>query len=88
MFLKSQYAATEYAKPLQAFQRYITGLGKSGYSTEKLGRFIRKVFELQKPKARYAIVPDPIPNWILPLVLPDRWLDKFIGRNLGLLPKQ
>lgn len=83
----SQYAVTEYAKPLQAFQRYITGLGKSGYSSEEVGRFIRKVFELQKPKARYAIVPDPVPNWILPLVLPDRWLDKLIGRNLGLLPK-
>lgn len=84
----SQYAATEYARPLQAFQRYITGLGKAGYSPEKVGRFIRKVFELQNPKARYAIVPAPILNWVLPLALPDRWLDKLIRRNLGLLQKQ
>jgi len=84
----SQYAATEYAKPLQAFQRYITGLGKAGYSPEHVGRFVRKVFELQKPKARYAVVSNLIPNWVLPLAVPDRWLDKIIGRNFGLLPKQ
>jgi NAD(P)-dependent dehydrogenase (short-subunit alcohol dehydrogenase family) len=84
----SRYTTTEYAKPLQAFQRYITGLGKAGYSSEYVARLIRRVFELQKPKARYAIVPNPIFNWILPLAMPDRWLDKTIGRNLGLLPKQ
>lgn len=84
----SQYAATEYAKPLQAFQQYSTGLGRRGYSPEYVGKFIRKVFELPNPKTRYAIVPNPLPNWILPLAMPDRCLDKLIGRNLGLLPKQ
>lgn len=84
----SRFAGTEYFSSLQIFQRYITGLGKAGYSQEKIGRFIKKVFELQNPKSRYAIVPNPILNWVLPLALPDRWLDKIIGRNLGLLPKQ
>ncbi|MBD2020177.1 SDR family oxidoreductase [Leptolyngbya sp. FACHB-36] len=84
----SRYAKTEYAKPIQAFQQYITGIGRQGYSPDVVGRFIRKVFETQTPKARYAIVPNPIRNWILPLALPDRWLDNFIGRNLGLLPKR
>jgi len=83
----SRYAATEYGKPIQAFQRYLIGIGKAGYSPEVVGQFIRKVFETQNPKARYAIVPNPIPTWLLPLALPDRWLDKLIGRNLGLLPK-
>lgn len=84
----SRYAATEYAGSLEAFQRYITGLGKAGYSAEEIGRFIRKVFELKHPKARYAVVPNSFRNWILPLALPDRWLDRFVGRNFGLLPKR
>lgn len=83
----SRYAATEYGKPFQAFQRYFVSIGKAGYSPEAVGRFIRKVFEKQNPKTRYAIVPNPLPNWFLPLVLPDHWLDKLIGRNFGLLPK-
>ena len=49
---------------------------------------MRKVFERQHPKARYVIVPHPFSNWILPLALPDRWLDRIIGKNLGLLPKK
>ena len=84
----SRYAETEYGKSIQTFQRYITSLGKAGYSPEKIGRFIRRVFELQHPKTRYAVVPNPISNWLLPLALPDRWLDKLIGKNLGLLPKR
>ncbi|WP_199305728.1 SDR family NAD(P)-dependent oxidoreductase [Pseudanabaena sp. FACHB-2040] len=84
----SQYAATEYAKPLQAFQRYMTGLGKAGYSPDQVGEFIRQVFELKAPKTRYAFVPNPLFNWVLPLAMPHRWLDRAIGRNLGLLPKK
>ncbi|XGV99116.1 MAG: SDR family oxidoreductase [Leptolyngbya sp. BL-A-14] len=84
----SRYAETEYGESIQTFQRRFISIGKAGYSPEKVGQFIRKVFELQHPKARYAVVPNPISNWILPLALPDRWLDKLIGKNLGLLPKQ
>ncbi|BAZ49300.1 putative oxidoreductase [Nostoc sp. NIES-4103] len=84
----SRYATTEYAKPMQAFQKYFTRMGKQGYSPEVIGQFIKKVFETQNPKARYAIVPNPIPNWIIPLALPHRWLDKLIARDFGLLPKQ
>lgn len=84
----SRYAATEYASPLRAFQQYATGIGKQGYSPEVVGRFIRRVFETQNPRTRYAIVPNPIVNWFLPLALPDRWLDKLIGRNFGLLLKK
>jgi NAD(P)-dependent dehydrogenase (short-subunit alcohol dehydrogenase family) len=83
-----QYAVTEYAKSMRAFQEYITGMGKRGYSPEVMGRFIFNVFEQQSPKARYAIVPNPVRDWLLPLLLPDRWLDKLIGRNVGLLSKQ
>jgi NAD(P)-dependent dehydrogenase (short-subunit alcohol dehydrogenase family) len=84
----SRFAATEYAEPIEKFQKYALSLGKAGNSPEKIGRFIRKVFELENPKVRYAIVPNPILNWFLPLVLPDSWLDKIIGRNFGLLPKR
>lgn len=84
----SRYAATEYVKPLRVFQQYATGIGKQGYSSEVVGQFIRRVFETQNPRTRYAIVPNPIANWLLPLALPDRWLDKLIGRNFGLLPEK
>lgn len=63
-------------------------IGKQGYSPEVVERFIRRVFETQNPRTRYAIIPNPIGNWFLPLALSDRWLDKLISRNFGLLPEK
>jgi NAD(P)-dependent dehydrogenase (short-subunit alcohol dehydrogenase family) len=84
----SQYDSTEYQSTLEVFQKYMTGVGKAGYSPDVVGKFIRTAFESRHPKSRYAIVPDPVPNWYLPRILPDLWLDKLIGKRFGLVPKK
>jgi NAD(P)-dependent dehydrogenase (short-subunit alcohol dehydrogenase family) len=81
----SQYEGTKYAPSMRTFQHQMVSQGKAGYAPEKIGQFIYAVFERKNPKSRYAIVPNPIPNWIIPRLLPDRWLDKLIGKTLGLL---
>jgi hypothetical protein len=43
------------------------------------------VFEKQKPKTGYTIVPDEFANFTLPRLLPDRWLDRLIARKAGLV---
>lgn len=83
----NKYTETDYAASINSFQKYIVEPGKNGLSEAILGEFIRKVFENEKPKTRYAILRDRFKNWIIPRLLPDRWLDKSIGKNLGLLPK-
>ena len=79
-----RYTDTDYAEPLERFRRYAEGLAKSGYSTEEFGRHVRKVFEKKRPRTRYAIVPGRFANFTLPRLLPDRWLDRLIARNVGL----
>jgi NAD(P)-dependent dehydrogenase (short-subunit alcohol dehydrogenase family) len=83
----SKYDLTEYRSILQTFKQYFIKMGKSGYSPETVGKFIRTVFEIKNPKSRYAIVPNAIANWYLPKILADRWLDKIIGKQFGLMPK-
>jgi NAD(P)-dependent dehydrogenase (short-subunit alcohol dehydrogenase family) len=83
----SQYATTEYAEPMRAFQQFMVKVGKAGYSSEKVGQFIYRVFEAKHPKTRYTITPDPYANWYLPQWFPPRWLDRMIGKSVGLLPK-
>ena len=78
------YTQTDYAGPLDRFQRYAEKLAGNGYSPETFGGFVRKVFEAQRPKTRYAIVPGRFTDWTIPASLPDRWLDRLIGRSLGL----
>lgn len=42
------------------------------------------MFEKQKPKTRYAIVPGRHANWTIPASMPDRLLDRITARNVGL----
>lgn len=84
----SRYDATEYGKPMRGFLQFLVRRGKQGYSPDVVARLIRKAVETPHPKARYAIVPNPISGWTLPSILPDRWLDRMIGKDAGLLPEQ
>jgi hypothetical protein len=52
---------------------------------EEFGKAIRLIFELPRPKTRYAIVPRAFTDWTIPSILPDRTLDNLIGRFLGLV---
>jgi short-subunit dehydrogenase len=79
-----RYEGTDYAEPLDNFRRYAEVQAKSGYSPEEFGRHVVKVFEKKRPRTRYAIVPGKFTNFTLPRLLPDRWLDRLIARNVGL----
>lgn len=79
-----RYADTDYAEAISRFGDYAQGLAKNGYSPEQFGRFVREVFEKEKPRTRYAIAPRKFVNFTIPRLLPDRWLDRLIARNIGL----
>ena len=79
-----RYDKTDYSGPLNRFQTFAEKLVSGGDSPEKIGEFIRKVLEVKRPKTRYAVVSGKFTDWIVPTTLPDRWLDRLIGRSLGL----
>ena len=83
----SKYLTTDYAESATIFQKQFVQQGKEGYRPEIFGKFVRKVFETPKPKTKYAIVPNLLRDWVIPTALPDRWLDKIIGRKFGLFQK-
>jgi len=83
--ISGRYAQTDYAGPLGRFQGYAERLASNGYSPETFGGFVRKVFEAKRPRTRYAIVPGRFTDWTVPTSLPGRWLDRLIGRSLGLM---
>jgi short-subunit dehydrogenase len=83
----SKYLTTDYAESVTTFQKHFVQQGKKGYPPEVFGKFIRKVFETPKPKTKYAIVPNLLLDWIIPNTLPARWLDRIIGKKIGLFQK-
>ena len=83
-----KYAETDYAESISIFQNYVSNQINNGLSEADMGQFIRKVFETEKPKTRYTIIRDYFRKWIVRRLLPDRWLDKSLGKNLGFLSKR
>ena len=47
---------------------------------------ILKVLTTRNPKVRYAILSGRLMNWTIPQLLPKRFLDRTIGKAVGLLP--
>ena len=82
--LGGRYDETDYSGPLKRFRDSVEKLASGGDPPERIGKFIRKVFEAKRPKTRYAVVSGRFMDWIVPTTVPDRWLDRLVGRSLDL----
>lgn len=80
----SPYLNTDYAPILERFSKYFISTGRAGKSPEALARIIREALENPRPKTRYATPDNYLMGWLLPRLLPDRWLDRLIASQLGL----
>ena len=78
------YQDTEYSSILEHFRKYFIAEGRKGFPPEVIGRAVHVALTAARPKVRYAAVPQRLANWILPMLLPKRVLDKIIGKQLEL----
>ena len=82
----TRFAETDYAPMLARFQKgFVEGGKKDGLPVEVIGRAIREALESSRPKTRYTFVRSLLRGWLIPRYLPDRWLDRLVGKQLGLL---
>jgi len=57
---------------------------RAALPVEKVARIICHALWCRRPKTRYVIPDQRVKYWIIPRILPDRWLDWSIKRMLGL----
>ena len=84
----SIYKDTEYARSAVEFQKYMVAIGKQGYPPEKVGEIVLHALTASKPRVRYAVVPNALSSWFIPMLLPKRLVDAIIARRLGLRNKK
>jgi len=48
-----------------------------------ISRTIHKALETPRPKSRYPVISRRFVGWLLPRLLPARWVDRLIARQLG-----
>ncbi len=80
----SRYADTVYAEPLKKFTEFMLEGGRKGLAPERIGEVVLTALTASRPRLRYDPIHDKLKNWILPNLLPRRWLDHIIGSQLGL----
>lgn len=79
-----QYRDTDYYEAGIKFQKYVIKRGRNGLPVEKVSEVILKALTTDKPRVRYRITPQPFRSWLMSL-LPKRFIDNLIARNLGMV---
>jgi short-subunit dehydrogenase len=82
----NKYVDTAYGPSAAKFEQAFIAQGRAGVEPKVVAGVIRRALENPHPKTRYALPDDPIQGWLLPRLLPDRWLDRLIASRLGLQP--
>lgn len=80
----SAYASTHYVEIMRKLRPALVAMGRAGVSPDVVSHTIRQALESNRPRARYALPDRYLTNWLLPRVLPDRWLDRLIASQVGL----
>ena len=78
------YANSPWARPIQKFADVMLKGGREGLDPKVIGETIEKALTGDKPRARYAPVPNKLTNWIIPTRLPKRMLDNVFVKRFGL----
>jgi hypothetical protein len=83
--IAEKYRDTDYYLAGKTFNDFIkNSVADSGLEIEKFSQRLLKIFELNHPKTRYAIVKNKFMNWTLPRMIPNRISDKFFAKLVGL----
>jgi len=80
------YRHTDYAASLERFTKSFIAEGRKGLPPRAVGEVVHRALTVRRPKARYAIVQQKFKNWTVPMLLPNRTVDRLMGKQLGLLP--
>ena len=85
--LTERFRETPFVEALAKFERYAAKEGASGFPAEVIGRAVWRALTTPKPRVRYAVVPNRLPNWIIPRLMPMRILDKLVAKFMGIKPR-
>lgn len=78
-----------YAKPLLRFKSYIyRKVAQSALPTKTVGKLVYQILSNPHPKTRYVLVPNIFSDWIIPRLLPKRFLNKKIAKALGFFKEE
>jgi NAD(P)-dependent dehydrogenase (short-subunit alcohol dehydrogenase family) len=82
--LVKRFADTPFTNGLAKFEQYAAKEGANGFPAVVIGNTVCRALTANKPKVRYAVVPNRLTNWIIPQLIPMRTLDKLVAKFMGI----
>lgn len=80
----AQYAETDYGALLAPLAEEVAERERSALPVAAVVEVIREAVESKRPQTRYPVPRKRLTGWWLPRLLPDRWLDWLVARQLKL----
>ena len=78
------YKGSVWDEAIEQFADVLLEGGRTGLPAEDIAKVIETALTAEKPKARYAPVPDKLTNWTIPTLLPKRVVDRAMAKRYGL----
>lgn len=79
----ARFANSPYLPALTKLRGMLAQLSGKGLPPERIGELVLQALTAPRPKLRVVASPEPVQTFIAGL-LPKRWLDKIVARQLGL----
>lgn len=79
-----EFLGTAYGRLLEPLTQQVNQRESNNIPVEKISEIINTALTARRPKTRYAVPRRRLTGWLLPRLLPDRWLDRVIKRRLRL----
>jgi NAD(P)-dependent dehydrogenase (short-subunit alcohol dehydrogenase family) len=83
----SAYSRTDYAPAMTKLSDFMAGASRNGLAVERVGEIVHRALTVRRPRVRYTLAPSLLFDWVVPRLLPRRWVDHLFARRLGLLPR-
>lgn len=80
----STYDNTDYRDQIARLRKMALKLGRSGLPPDRVADAVLRALRDPNPPARIQVVKNRLQDWIAPRLLPDRVLDRIIGKMMGL----
>lgn len=84
----SPYEDSVYYKALNRLRNYMSKSGPEGFPPSVIADRAFRALTEDKPRFRYAIVPQRFTNWSLPRMLPERMVNNILAKRLGLTRRE
>ncbi|GIK56012.1 MAG: SDR family oxidoreductase [Chloroflexi bacterium] len=78
----ARYMETDYGRVLQPLAAQVEKREQSALPVERVTAVILQALESEHPKTRYPLPRKRLTGWLLPRLLPDRWFDRLVARQL------